>query len=247
MARPLKLSEPCSLTTSAPMLFLASHTSKTAPSGSAITAMRPASITSNGGMITEPPAASALGRRVVGARDGDVGVPRRLGRRAVGDRADGGDRTTADQRHEVVRARSRRASRPRTPSRTARRRRRVRPAGRAGWCRPSSGRRGCSGHGRASSHLSRRGVGSCSRRRRSPSATRRRRRPPAHERRHRAVLVDEAPHLAIELPVLGRDAAEEAVGRGLQHVQLGRDSPPRSSRCMRTVSERSTSRVPRRQ
>ena len=59
MARPLKFSEPCSLTTFAPLWFLASQTQKTAPSGSARTAIRPASSTSKGSVTTAPPAARA--------------------------------------------------------------------------------------------------------------------------------------------------------------------------------------------
>ena len=46
---------PCSFTTSAPMLPRRSHRHSTAPVGSATTAMRPASITSNGGTSRVPP------------------------------------------------------------------------------------------------------------------------------------------------------------------------------------------------
>src|SRR2546425_11519352 len=49
-------SVPCSFTSSAPMLFFGCHTHDIAPVGSAITAIRPASMTSNGGAMTEPPA-----------------------------------------------------------------------------------------------------------------------------------------------------------------------------------------------
>ena len=56
MLRSLKFSEPCSLTMSAPRCSFASQTQNTAPSGSAQTAIRPASMTSNGSVRTLPPA-----------------------------------------------------------------------------------------------------------------------------------------------------------------------------------------------
>jgi hypothetical protein len=53
----LKFSEPCSLTILAPLFSFACQTQNAAPSGSANTAMRPASMTSNGSVKTLPPAA----------------------------------------------------------------------------------------------------------------------------------------------------------------------------------------------
>src|SRR5919206_126053 len=49
---------PASFTNDAPMWFFAVHSMNTAPAGSATTAMRPASMTSNGGAMTLPPADS---------------------------------------------------------------------------------------------------------------------------------------------------------------------------------------------
>jgi hypothetical protein len=51
-----QVSEPGSLTISAPLWLPACHMPNTAPVGSAATAMRPALITSIGGMNTRPPA-----------------------------------------------------------------------------------------------------------------------------------------------------------------------------------------------
>ncbi len=60
MLRPLKFSEPCSLTTFAPLCCFACQTQNTAPSGSLKTAIRPASMTSNGSITTPPPASRTL-------------------------------------------------------------------------------------------------------------------------------------------------------------------------------------------
>src|SRR3954468_5816234 len=49
---------PGSLTRPAPIVFFAVHNMKNAPEGSVTTAIRPASITSNGGTCREPPASS---------------------------------------------------------------------------------------------------------------------------------------------------------------------------------------------
>ena len=56
MWRPLKFNEPGSLTTRAPLCLPACQTQNAAPSGSVKTAIRPASITSNGSFTTAPPA-----------------------------------------------------------------------------------------------------------------------------------------------------------------------------------------------
>ena len=56
MLRPLKFNEPCSLTICAPLCSFACQTQNTAPSGSVKTAIRPASMTSNGSITTFPPA-----------------------------------------------------------------------------------------------------------------------------------------------------------------------------------------------
>ena len=56
MFRPLKFSEPGSLTTCAPLCSFACQTQNAAPSGSAKTAIRPASMTSNGSITAAPPA-----------------------------------------------------------------------------------------------------------------------------------------------------------------------------------------------
>jgi hypothetical protein len=58
--RPLKFNEPGSLTTCAPLNSFACHTQNVAPSGSAKTAVRPTSMTSNGSFTTLPPASRAL-------------------------------------------------------------------------------------------------------------------------------------------------------------------------------------------
>ena len=50
------VSAPCSFTSCAPMWFFGVHKQSMAPVGSAITAMRPASITSNAAIFTVPPA-----------------------------------------------------------------------------------------------------------------------------------------------------------------------------------------------
>ena len=60
MARPLKFSEPCSLTTFAPLCSFACQTQNAAPSGSVSTAIRPASMTSKGSIATPPPASRAF-------------------------------------------------------------------------------------------------------------------------------------------------------------------------------------------
>ena len=53
-------SAPGSLTSCAPVCCLGCHSPMTAPSGSAKSAMRPASMTSMGGMNTVPPLADTL-------------------------------------------------------------------------------------------------------------------------------------------------------------------------------------------
>ena len=58
--RLLKLTEPCSLTICAPLCLPGCQTQNTAPSGSLNTAIRPASVTSNGAINTRPPAASTF-------------------------------------------------------------------------------------------------------------------------------------------------------------------------------------------
>jgi hypothetical protein len=60
MLRPLKFSEPGSLTTCAPLCFLASQTQNAAPSASVKTAVRPASAKSKGSTTTLPPASWTL-------------------------------------------------------------------------------------------------------------------------------------------------------------------------------------------
>ena len=54
--RSLKFRLPCSLTTPAPLCCFACQTQNAAPSGSVNTAIRPASMTSNGSVMTLPPA-----------------------------------------------------------------------------------------------------------------------------------------------------------------------------------------------
>jgi hypothetical protein len=58
--RPLKFNEPGSLTTRAPLNSFACQTQNAAPSGSVKTAVRPASMTSNGSLTTPPPASRTL-------------------------------------------------------------------------------------------------------------------------------------------------------------------------------------------
>ena len=94
--RSLKFSEPCSLTIRAPLCSFACQTQNAAPSGSANTAIRPASMTSNGSISDAAAGVADLGRGLVGAVDPDVGVPHRHRRRALRDRPDGGDVAAAD-------------------------------------------------------------------------------------------------------------------------------------------------------
>ena len=56
----LRVNAPTSFTTCAPMLSFGSQAANIAPLGSAITAMRPASPTSNGPATTVPPSSPAL-------------------------------------------------------------------------------------------------------------------------------------------------------------------------------------------
>ena len=72
------------------MLFFACQSRKIAPVGSCTTAIRPASITSNGGTITVPPARLDLRGRRVDVVDADVRVPvrRHAGRGLVAERRD---------------------------------------------------------------------------------------------------------------------------------------------------------------
>ena len=132
---------PCSFTSDAPMLFFACQRHSIAPVGSAITDMRPASITSNGGIITVPPAPGDLRGGRVDVGDGHVRVPVRR---------DTGHRAAARSRRRASRSSSpsnrplrcrRRRGRPagrRTPSRTARCRTSSRRPGRRSGGRPSS-------------------------------------------------------------------------------------------------------------
>jgi hypothetical protein len=60
LLRMLKFSEPGSFTTVAPRWRPGCHRQNAAPSVSVQTAVRPASMTSNGSIATEPPAARTL-------------------------------------------------------------------------------------------------------------------------------------------------------------------------------------------
>ena len=60
MLRPLKFNDPGSLTIRAPRCSFACQTQNAAPSGSAKTAIRPASMTSNGAVRTRPPASTTF-------------------------------------------------------------------------------------------------------------------------------------------------------------------------------------------
>ena len=106
-------------------------------------------MTSNGSHDDAAAGVADLRRRLVGARDADVGVPHRRRRHRLRLRADRGDGLAAQLRDEVP---ARRVGRHRVlelPAEQAGVEARRRPPDRAGSCRPSRARRGCIGLARA--------------------------------------------------------------------------------------------------
>ena len=131
---------PGSLTTSAPMFVPGCQRQRTPPLGSAMTAMRPASKTSNGSASTWPPALGDLAGGRVDVLDRDVDVPVRRDplRSARRPAARTSRRRCGRGAWPSSRSRPRPPACPRTPSRRGRRRRPWRPPGR--WSRGRSTR-----------------------------------------------------------------------------------------------------------